>query len=195
MTPIEPDQVAEQVYMAAKAAFSELIRANPQQSFYAFALFTDDSLQFLHAVANTEEALTSTVERYRKTVDPKYGCTSTRAGMRWSYGDWEFFPEVGAEHFEAINKIVRANFDSDQEQFEAGVELLWAAILQGFQRLEKEGFFGSGAERSKITLLAVGHLPSELVNQWVSALNPPDVADRFIHWNCDAPDEGQQPHP
>jgi hypothetical protein len=189
MAPIEPDRVADQVYVASKAAFSDLIRANPNQTFYAFALFTDDSLQFLHAVANTEEALTSTVKRYRETVDPKYGCTSTRAGMRWSYGDWGFFPEVGAEHFERINEVVRANFDSDEEEFKAGIESLWTAILKGFQRLEKDRFFGSGPERSKVTLLVVGDLPSELVNSWVSELNPPDVANRFINWNCDAPDD------
>src|SRR5262249_24959886 len=189
MAPIDPDRVADQVYVASKAAFSDLIRANPNQSFYAFALFTDDSLQFLHAVANTEEALTSTVKRYRETVDPKYGCTSTRAGMRWSYGDWGFFPEVGAEHFEEINEALRANFDSDEEEFEAGIESLWTAVLYGFQRLEKERFFGSGPERSKTTLLVVGDLPSELVESWVSALNPPDVAGRYINWNCDAPDD------
>jgi len=109
--------------------------------------------------------------------------------MRWSYGDWEFFPEVGAEHFEKINEVVRANFDSDRDQFDAGIEPLWAAILQGFQRLEAEHFFGSGFERSKITLLLVGDLPSELVNHWASALNPPDVAERFINWNYNAPDD------
>jgi Domain of unknown function (DUF4303) len=189
MASIELSHVADQVYMASKAAFSELIRANSGQSFYAFALFTDDSLQFLHAVANTEEALASTVKRYRETVDPKYGCTSTHAGMRWSYGDWGFFPAVGAEHFEEINEILRANFDSDENEFEAGIELLWTAILRGFQRLEKERFFGSGPERLKITLLLVGDLDGELVNNWVSALNPPDVANRFVNWNPDATDD------
>ncbi len=189
MMPIEADHVSEQIYTALKAAFSDLIRANPKQTFYAFALFTDDSLQFVNAVANTEEALNSTVERYKETVDPKYGCTSTRAGMRWSYGDWKFFPEVGPEYFETINEVVRANFDSDGEQFRAGVEALWTAILKGFQRLEHERFFGSGSERSKITLLVVGDLPAELVNSWVSVLNPPDVAERFINWDCNAPDE------
>jgi hypothetical protein len=42
---------------------------------------------------------------------------------------------------------------------------------------------------SKVTLLLVGDLDGELVNSWVSALNPPDVAERFINWNPDAPDE------
>jgi hypothetical protein len=112
--------------------------------------------------------------------------------MRWSYGDWGFFPEVGAEHFEEINEALRANFDSSDEEFDDSMESLWIAILNGFQRLEKERFFGAGAKRSKITLLVVGHLPSERVDSWVAALNPPDVANRFINWNYDAPDDGSQ---
>jgi hypothetical protein len=97
--------------MASMAAISDLIRANADQTFYTFGLFTDDSLQFLYPVANTEEALAATVQRYRKTVDPKYGCTSTRTGMRWSYGDWGFFDYQGGNHFEEINRVLRSNFD------------------------------------------------------------------------------------
>ena len=89
---IDPQQFATCVYEASKAAFSALIAENSDQTFYAFGLFTDDSLQFMHPAANTEEALTATVRSYRETVDPKYGTTSTRTGMRWSYGDWGFFP-------------------------------------------------------------------------------------------------------
>lgn len=190
MTPIAAKDVAKKVYEASKAAFSAVIGANPNQSFYTFALWTDDSLQFLYPAANTEEALTETVQRYRETVDPKYACTSTRAGMRWSYGDWGFFPaEVGERYFEEINEALRENFDRSEEEFRAGTELLWPAILNGFQRLEKERFFGSGPERSKITLVLVGDLDGDLINSWVSALNPPDFADRYINWNCEAPDD------
>ncbi|MBM3955394.1 MAG: DUF4303 domain-containing protein [Planctomycetes bacterium] len=183
------DQLADHVHAALKAAFSELIRANPGQHFYAFAVFTDDSLQFIHPAANTEEALTATVQRYRETVDPKYGSTSTRAGMRWSYGDWGHFANFGEEHFAEINEALIEYIDGPEEEFEARIDSLWAAVLSGFQRLEKDGFFGSGPERSKITLALVGDLDGELVNSWVSALNPPDVANRFINWNADAPDD------
>jgi hypothetical protein len=186
------DHLADHVHAALKAAFSELIRANQVQHFYAFAVFTDDSLQFIHPAANTEEALTATVQRYRETVDPKYGSTSTRAGMRWSYGDWGHFANFGEEHFAEINKALIENIDGPDDEFEARIDSLWAAVLSGFQRLEKGAFFGSGPERSKITLLLVGDLDGDLVNSWVSQLNPPDVADRFINWNPDAPaDEGE----
>ena len=191
MPSVGPQQFADLVYEAAKAAFSALMRENAGQTLYAFGLWTDDSLQFLHAAANSEEALTATVQRYRETVDPKYGCTSTRAGMRWSYGDWGFFPYEDGDHFGEINRILSSNFDRivSDEEFHAGLEPLWASTLNGFRRLESEGFFGTGPARSKITLLPVGHVPWELVTAWVSALNPPDVVERFMNWNCDAPDD------
>ncbi len=183
------EHLADHVHAALKAAFSELIRANPGQHFYTFAVFTDDSLQFIHPAANTEEALTATVQRYRETVDPEYGLTSTRAGMRWSYGDWGHFANFGEKHFAEINEALIENMDGPDEVFEARIDSLWAAVLSGFQQLENDGFFGSGPERSKITLLLVGDLDWELVSSWVSALNPPDVAERFINWNPDAPDD------
>jgi hypothetical protein len=58
--------------------------------------------------------------------------------------------------------------------------------------LEFEHFFGTGTARSKITLLVVGHLPSELVDTCISALNPPDVVEQYMNWNCDAPDPGSE---
>ena len=183
------DHLADHVHAALRAAFSEVIRVNPNQTFYAFALFTDDSLQFMHPAANTEQALTATVQRYKKEVDLKYGTTSTRTGMRWSYGDWGLFANFGEEHFAEINKALNVNIDGPEEEFMATIDSLWAAALEGFKRLEKEQFFGSGSGRLKITLTLVGDLPSELVDSWVSALNPPAVADRYINYNADAPDD------
>ena len=183
---IDPEQFSELVYEASKAAFSALVAENPGQTFYAFGLFTDDSLQFMHPAANTEQALSATVRRYRETVDPKYGCTSTRAGMRWSYGDWGFFPYEAGEHFSEINRVLRENFD--RPVADSGQEFLWAAALNGFRKLESEGLFGVGPARSKVTLLTVGDLPAGLVMAWVTALNPPDVAEQFSNWDCDAHD-------
>jgi hypothetical protein len=110
MSSIPSEQFADKVYEAAKAAFSELIGAHPDQTFYAFGLFTDDSLQFLCPAANTEEELTATVQHFRKTSDPKYGFTTTRAGMRWSYGDWGYFPYESGNHFEEVNRFLSSNF-------------------------------------------------------------------------------------
>lgn len=97
MTAIDFSALSNMVRDALRASFTDLLATNPGRTFDAFAIFTDDSLQFAHPVANTEEGLTATVCRYHEEVDPQHGITSTRNGMRWSYGDWEFFLDVSAK--------------------------------------------------------------------------------------------------
>ena len=188
MTSIDYAQLSTKVRDALRASFVDLIAANPDCSFYTFAMWTDDSMQFAHAAANTEEGLTATVQRYNQEVDPEYGTTSTRNSMRWSYGDWEFFPVEGEEYFSDINGVLQDNFNADEDVFEEQIEPLWQALLDGFLQLEKDGFFGNGETRSKITLLVVGDLDYEIVDKWVTALNPPDVAQRYVNWDCESPD-------
>lgn len=192
--PIDPTSFAEQVYTALHAAFSELLAAHPKEHFYAFGIWTDDSLQFLHAVANTEEGLAARVAHYRKKVDPKHGATTTPASLRWSYGDWKYFPEVGAKHFNKINRALEKNFDeltSTDDDDEPNLEPLWKAIYRAFRRLQTERFFGTGRDRAKITLLLAGDLPDEMVEDWVLGLNPKKVAQQFIDWDVDAAEDDQ----
>ena len=54
MTSIDYTQLAAKVREALRASFGVLIGAHSDRSFYAFAIWTDDSLQFAHLAANTE---------------------------------------------------------------------------------------------------------------------------------------------
>jgi hypothetical protein len=189
MNAIDYATFSDMVRDALRVSFADLLASNPDRTFYAFAIFTVDSLQFAHPVANTEEGLTGTVRRYNEEVDPRHGITSTRNSMRWAYGDWEFFPDVGEKQFQRINEILGENFCAEEDVFEHQIEPLWQAMLDGFRKLENEGFFGTGKSRSKTTLMVVGHVPDEVADNWITILNPPGVAQRCLEWDCDAPDE------
>ena len=188
MASIDYEGLAIKVRDGLRKTFTELLAANPERSFYTFAIWTDDSLQFAHAAANTEEGLTATVHRYNQEVDPKNNTTSTHHNMRWSYGDWEFFPVEALEDLADVNSVLQDNFLADEDVFEEQIAPLWRALLDGFKQLEAEGFFGTGPERSKITLLLVGNVLDETFVQWVTALNPESVAQPFLNWDCDASD-------
>ena len=108
--------------------------------------------------------------------------------MRWSYGDWEFFPVEGDDHFSEVNAILQQNFYAEEDIFDQQIEPLWQALLDGFLQLENDGFFGTSDAREKITLLVVGDLDDAVVDHWAAVLNPPSVAQRYIDWDCDAPD-------
>ncbi|OUT62203.1 MAG: hypothetical protein CBB71_02665 [Rhodopirellula sp. TMED11] len=181
MTSIDCNKLAEQLRDGLRATFTELMAENPDLSFYTFALFTDDSLQFAHAAANSEEGLVKTLERYNADRDDDEPVTSNN--MRWAYGDWQFFPIEAEEHLAPVNLVLQDNFTAEEDVFEAQIESLWKALLKGFSLLNEEGFFGEGDARSKITLLVVGHLSDETVDEWVEALNPEDVAQRFLDWD------------
>jgi hypothetical protein len=190
MNRIRPTMLEKQVSTAVKRAFTTVVSSNRDQRFYAFGLFTDDSLQFLHPIANTEEALNATVRRYRAEVDPKYGGASTHASMRWSYGDWAYFPDVDEEAFRDINVALSQNFEQmmEDDTFDGDLDALWDAILNGFMQVESQGFFAAHVPRSQITLLLAGDVPEDLVCDWVTRLNPIDVARRYIDWNPDLPE-------
>lgn len=173
---------------ALHASFTDLIATHSDRTYYAFAVWTDDSLQFIKVAANTEEGLASTVDRYKREVDPEYGSTSTLNGMRWSYGDWEFFPVNSGQYLSEINGVLQDNFNAEESVFQEQIGPLWKSLLEGFQQLDSEGFFGTDETRSRVTLLFVGDLNEEMTNLCVSALNPPDVAESYIDWDPDAPD-------
>lgn len=188
MKTIEPQRLEELTYKACKAAFTDLIKESADETFYTFALWTDDSLQFLHPAANSEEKLQSTVDYYNKEVDPKYGNTSTLSEMRWAYGDWGHFPiDESEKHFEEINSEFQKIFDLDvsHDDFDEIINPLWDSVVYGLKRLDDEGFFGSPTERKQITLLLVGDLPEELIDSCARILNPPKVAETYINWYAD----------
>jgi hypothetical protein len=115
--------------------------------------------------------------------------------MRWSYGDWEFFPVEALEHLADVNSVLQDNVLADEDVSEEQIAPLWRALLDGFKQLEAEGFFGTGLERSKITLLLVGNVLDETFVQWVTALNPEPVAQPFLNWDSDASDASDPSDP
>ena len=189
MSDIDPSQLAGKVYVAAKAAFSALMREHPWETFYVFGLWTDDSLQFLQPMANTEESLTDTVQRYRTEVDPEHGTVSSHDNLRWSYGDWGFIACDEGAHFDDINALLGENFDrlmeldeedEDEDVVNEELDRLISAMATGLHRLSIDGFFGTGAARDRVTLMIVGDLPQDFIDASVRMMNPPAVYERYM---------------
>ncbi len=185
---INTETFENMVYKASKDVFEKLVADNPDDHFYSFGLWTDDSLQFLNPVANSIEKLTATVERYNVEVDPNYGTTSTKNGMMWSYGDWGYCANFGEEEFEEINDAINELFHEDisiEEHVEI-VSPLWGAIQNAIKRLCDEDFFVSCAGTADVTILMVGDLPEEFIDHFAKAWNSEAVAKRYLNWDTDS---------
>ena len=62
MAPIDYNKLSKSVCDELRSAFQNVIDANPKQTFYTFALWTDDSLQFANPCAK------ATGERERTVI-------------------------------------------------------------------------------------------------------------------------------
>lgn len=165
---------------AARAAFAELQHEHPSETFYAFALWTNDLAQSVTAVANSVEGLDRMVARYLSKGHESFDSD----GMRWSYGDWEY-QSVGEGHFSTVNKLLLSAIadgysDGDDAASERRLTKLLGAIVGGFQDLDGEDFFGRGEARDGVALLIVGDIDEPFADRCIRKLNPASVAARLL---------------
>lgn len=174
---ISTAKLRKAVHQAAKAAFSGIRQAHAKEKFYVFGLMTNDSAQYLYPMANSEQAVSRTLKKYKKEGYKD----QTADELRWSFGDWEY-AEEGEAHFEAINELLSeaTEFDdADEDQVERAVARLMKAVVAGLADLDKEGFFGTGSERLDVAVMIVGDLDQGQTREWIEQLNPPEVAAQF----------------
>lgn len=171
---IPPAKLRVAVREAARAAFSEIRKKHPKETFYVFGLMTNDAAQYLFPMSNTEQGLKRTVKKYRQDGNPD----QTEDELRWSFGDWTYAKD-GEAHFDAVNEMlaVATEFDDvDDDEIEKIVGKLMDAVVAGLKDLDQEGFFGEGTDRLEIAVMIVGDLDAGLTREWVAKLNPPAVA-------------------
>ena len=168
---------------AARQAFGDLRRAHPEETFYAFALYTDDGWMTIVPSANSEEG-------FQRAISSEPDQTSHHA-YRWSTAEWAY-EAAGNEHFDAANELLNASSadeepdDSDETEevrlYREQGDALIASMVEGLRLLDAEGFFGTGEERGRVTLfVSISDSDEAEEVETISArqLNPPNVAAAF----------------
>jgi hypothetical protein len=171
---LDSPELKDDLKVAAKAAFDEVRAAHPTDHFYAFGLYTDDSVAGISPAANTEEALAATIAKYNHT-DRADVAFDRWSGVEWSHAGF------GWEHFQDVyNAIMNMDRDDDFGAFRESVFELMVSVLS---ELDDEGTFGSGRQREQVTLLCfvTDSADSEdLERRSIRALNPSSVVRRYL---------------
>ncbi len=185
---IDYKALEDMIYRASKDVFEKLVAENPDEHFYTFGLWTDDSLQFLNPSANSMEKLISTVAMYNAEVDTKDDIPTTQEDMMWSYGDWGYVANIGQQVFAQINSLLNELFHADIsiDEHDEATTPVWGVIEDAIKRLCDEDFFISCAGHTDVTVLLVGDLPEEFTDDFARAWNPMAIADRYINWSFDS---------
>ena len=168
---------------AARQAFGELRRAHPDETFYAFALYTDDGWMTVVPSANSEEGFQRATTDEPDPANHRYS--------RWATAEWAY-EAAGDEHFDAANVLLNASSedeetdDSDETEevclYREQGDALIASMVEGLRLLDAEGFFGTGVERDQVTLfvsISDSDEAEETETSSARQLNPPGVAAAF----------------
>lgn len=177
---LDASALQDSIRDAARTAFRELQQSHPEETFYAFALYTDGGLMTVMPAANTEEAFEDAADGESDRAE--------LAAYRWSTGEWAH-EGAGDEHFDAVCQVLRdaaleqaAEEDSAAEAFRARANLVIRSMIGALHQLDEEGLFGRDKAREKVTLfVSVSDSDGALAIETKSAeqLNPPRVAAKF----------------
>jgi len=180
--PINETKLRDLVRDAARAAFEQVREENPDESFYGFALYTDDGLMTIMPAANSEQGFKEACRNngFKKPDEKAYA--------RWATAEWGY-EAVGADHFDAAHELLNgpdrgdAGDADDEAAYRALGNTVIGSMVNALNDLDQSGFFGAGAEREKVTLfvsVSDSDAAESIENESAKQLNPPAVAERFI---------------
>ena len=146
----------ESLARAAEGAFSALRVRCPNERFYFYALYTTEEGSYACATAWSEEALSKVVAEYKRKY-PEQTVEGLARQLRFSAADSPYH-QTNSEAF---------------SQFEEG-RALHEACFKALERLDLDGYFGSGAVRESVIVNVVyGDMSDEKWLAHAERLNPP----------------------
>lgn len=168
MATISERELAEALYVATRAAVTQLFREHSEEHFYYCALvvfapgygvtFSAWSAEALAAVGDDE--------------------------VRWSYADSPYCG-FGERCFEAVNRQMLASAedlgqrDASDEELGAEFALKLRAMESAMARVDSDGLFGTGDRRNTVVLLAE-EVGDPANSDRVRRLNPPEAAAAWL---------------
>ncbi len=184
------------LYNGARAFFTRVRAKFPHEALYVYnAIGSDDDAKLVHFVANSEQHFEEAAAKYladERTVKShrEKGFHHQVFYYKWGFPEWAY--QGGERDIEGFYELVEAAEIEDDEENdfdapgpEVNVDLRaqsYAAAVLALRDLDSEGFFGSGAEREKVTVFfSVIDSPEVywLQNESARLLNPPAVYERF----------------
>jgi hypothetical protein len=168
---------------AARSAVEELRAMKPDETLYAFALYTDDDCCATSAAANTEEALQRKLDKEALRLKQAGESLQKYGGLdyyRWATGEWDY-EGIGHNGFPSYEEMEAMQEGKSSKAFKRGV---LDAMVGALKELDSAGVFGTGPQREGITLFVTITDCDEAVHiedRSARRLNPRQIARRFHH--------------
>jgi hypothetical protein len=141
---------------------------------YAFSLYTSGQSDFGYVCfsANTEEGLAHVAEGYAARY-PDYAGEAGKRRLRWSTCDWEYHDFAPC--------LTGDDLPDRNDRPHAMDEAIYQELISSLRAFDREGGFGTGQARAKVTLNVVcGDMSEAFFRNGLAALNPKEVVERYI---------------
>lgn len=168
--------LTQRIAAAARISFSDLMDRNKEESFYAFALYTDADCYTVLPSANSIEKHSEKLST--AGVDDPAG----KAGYQWYIGEWAYEAWKG----EAFTAICRDLSAASQLACEAGLfagfrQQVHASMIEAMALLDGEGLFGAARNKAVIFISSTDYDEAfALENSSAEVLNLPEVCQKFL---------------
>jgi hypothetical protein len=135
------DLLRKMISDAARKAFARLRTQCAKEHRYSFALVSDHDARTVVPAANTIEVFQRRKTDYEDII----------AILRCSVTEWEYGDSV-SDVFESISAMLNADDVYPEGGFVRHKGRVYATMLLALLDVEREGVFGAGVEREKLTL-------------------------------------------
>jgi hypothetical protein len=141
IAPQELAHIRQTVGAAARAAFTAVREAHPEEDFYYYVLWTTGVVHRPAPCACSKQGLARAMEKYRE---------SEPAHLRWSEADSPY-DCFGDEHFLEVERLFR-RYGDPYDRADEDTDVLFSAIVGAMQDLDSDGFFGEARERESVVI-------------------------------------------
>lgn len=171
---------------AARQSFGDLLARHGDETFYAFALYTDEDCITIAPAANSQERHQATLAALDDKPDRQ-----ERNYYRWASSEWAYEAWAG-EPFNPISSRLRAAcaaVSGDAAAFAAFKAQVHQAMAGALRQLDGEGFFGRHRQEANAAVLFITAPDADdteaMEDQSARLLNPPAVCKAFLQQHKD----------
>lgn len=170
-------RLKDDIAAAARQSFSELLARHGNETFYAFALYTDEDCYTVVPAANS-------LERYQATIaDLDEASPQALAYYRWASAEWAYEAFAAGPFTPICNRLATtcAAVSGDATAFAAFKAEVHRAMIAALKQLDDEGFFGQGRDGAVLFITSSDADEAEAVeNRSAAILNRPGIHASFL---------------
>ena len=172
--PFDFQHFQQQLTLATKDAFMELLAAHRAESFYSFALYSDEGAMTVCPSANTLAHLAA-----QSPEDLPYA--------KFEPAEWAYERRGAAAQFDELSRQLRTHVLAEalaEAEFEQFRRQLYATCVAVLDELRQQRFFDRAAGREVFLLFSVSDrdTPAAELVQLVKRLNHNAYRDEYLSW-------------